>query len=87
MHNIDGNQGGYKRAVDPKKSVSHCNEGSSVYVHALLQLLGNIFQLITPRLTSTHLTPDLRTIQFYIYYWCFVLLSMFGIKINVSSVL
>ncbi len=27
-------------------------------VHAQLQLLGNIFQLFTPHLTSTHLTPD-----------------------------
>ncbi len=31
-------------------------------IYALLQLLGNIFQLFTPHLTSTHLTPDLRTI-------------------------
>jgi len=31
-------------------------------VHALLQFLGNIFQLFTHHLTSTHLTPDLRTI-------------------------
>jgi hypothetical protein len=38
------------------------NEGSSVYVHALLQLLGNIFHLFTLHLTSTHLTPDLITI-------------------------
>ncbi len=27
-------------------------------VHAQLQVLGNIFQLFTPHLTSTHLTPD-----------------------------
>jgi hypothetical protein len=59
---VTPDQGGYYGAVDPKKSVSHRNEGSSVYVHALLQLLGNIFQLFTPHLTSTHLTPDLRTI-------------------------
>ncbi len=30
--------------------------------YSVLQLLGNIFQLFTPHLTSTHLTPDLRTI-------------------------
>ncbi len=52
----------YQGGADPKKSVSHRNEGSSVYEHALLQLLGNIFQLFTPHLTSTHLTTDLITI-------------------------